>query len=89
MKKGKQDRQKMKYSFVHYFRELADQDMDGALDLEEFILALHLINQKRRGQLTVIPQKIPPEFFIKKNQTEVKRKKNKVSFTNSISFASY
>jgi hypothetical protein len=45
-------------------RELADQDQDGNLDEEEFVLAMYLINAKLRGTLPVIPQEVLPEFRI-------------------------
>jgi hypothetical protein len=44
--------------------ELADQDQDGNLDEEEFVLAMYLINAKLRGTLPVIPQEVLPEFRI-------------------------
>jgi len=46
--------------------ELSDQDLDGCLDLEEFVLAMFLINAKLRGQITAIPATLPPEYTIHK-----------------------
>jgi hypothetical protein len=47
-------------------RDLSDQDVDGKLDLEEFILAMFLINSKLMGRITTIPQTLPPNLIIKK-----------------------
>lgn len=45
-------------------RELADQDQDGRLTQEEFVLALYLINAKRRGFITEVPKSLTPEYVI-------------------------
>jgi hypothetical protein len=44
--------------------ELADQDKDGNLTEEEFILCMYLINAKLRGILPKIPDKVTPELLI-------------------------
>jgi len=49
-----------------YNRELADQDQDGALDVEEFVLAMFLINGKLKNVYTSIPTTLPPQFIFKK-----------------------
>jgi predicted nucleic acid-binding Zn-ribbon protein len=46
--------------------DLADQDVDGKLDIEEFILAMFLINSKLMGRITTIPHTLPPNLIIKK-----------------------
>lgn len=49
-----------------YIWEIADQDQDGKLTQEEFVLALHLINAKRRGFITEVPKSLTPEYVIPK-----------------------
>eukprot|EP00029_Vermamoeba_vermiformis_P007071 TRINITY_DN2949_c0_g1_i1.p1 TRINITY_DN2949_c0_g1~~TRINITY_DN2949_c0_g1_i1.p1 ORF type:complete len:637 (-),score=121.69 TRINITY_DN2949_c0_g1_i1:4-1893(-) len=46
--------------------ELADQDQDGALDIEEFVLAMFLINGKLKSLYTSIPTVLPPQFILTK-----------------------
>jgi len=43
--------------------ELADQDIDGQLDLDEFTLAMYLINAKIRGEIE-IPSTLPDDMVI-------------------------
>jgi tetratricopeptide (TPR) repeat protein len=45
--------------------EVSDQDKDGHLTMEEFVLAMYLINAKRRGIITDIPHIPPPEYTIR------------------------
>jgi len=54
----------LSYEDLAQIWELSDQDQDGNLDEEEFVLAMYLINAKLRNQLPVIPQEVSPEFRI-------------------------
>jgi len=50
--------------------ELSDQDKDGALVMEEFVLAMHIIQSKLRNPSLEIPYKpIPQEYVIGNFQT--------------------
>jgi len=44
--------------------EISDQDGDGNLVMEEFVLAMYLINAKRRNIISEIPRPPPPEYII-------------------------
>jgi len=45
--------------------EVSDQDKDGNLVMEEFVLAMYLINAKRRNLISEIPPIPPPQYLIK------------------------
>jgi hypothetical protein len=42
---------------------LSDLDKDGQLDIEEFILAMHLIFSTLNGSLRNLPQTLPPSLL--------------------------
>jgi len=44
--------------------DLADQDKDGSLSQEEFVVAMFLINAKLSGKLKELPSNCPPELTI-------------------------
>src|SRR4051812_17373725 len=49
------------------FREVSDQDGDGNLTNEEFVLAMYLINARLRKHITTIPTTLPLEWNISKS----------------------
>jgi hypothetical protein len=44
--------------------ELADQNHDGSLSREEFIIAMYLINAKLMGKISAIPDRLQPELIV-------------------------
>lgn len=45
----------------HYCRQLADVTRDGALSLEEFFTAMHLVVLRRNN--IELPESLPPSLF--------------------------
>lgn len=55
----------VKGNLLYFFRELSDMNKDGKLELEEFIVAMHLIDSVKSGMTIpdVLPNEIiPPQF---------------------------
>ena len=46
------------------FRELSDIDKDGRLSLDEFLIALHLLEKAKKGM--PVPRTLPPELSLTK-----------------------
>lgn len=45
--------------------ELSDQDKDGKLTKDEFVIAMWYINSKLKGQITAIPKEVHPSLVLK------------------------